>query len=251
MKKFSIALVVVLLIIFGGILVFDTSIKYEYGKENNYKDTNPLELIAQVDNQEDRIKLNENSKNVEVTNSNEKKKTTKKTTKKVAKATTKKTTVKKAAVKKATKKTTVKKTAVKMATKKVAKKTITKKTTVKKTTTKNTATTAAVSVVNYSLSALQSYAKDLVINRYGWTEADFAALVNLWNRESGWNPNSHNSKSGAHGIPQALPGNKMASEGSDWRTNGQTQIRWGLKYIAGRYGNPSNAWQHFLKKHWY
>ena len=104
---------------------------------------------------------------------------------------------------------------------------------------------------NYSLSSLQAYARNLVIHRYGWTEADFNSLVNLWNRESGWNPNTHNKTTGAHGIPQALPGIKMSREGSDWKTNGETQIRWGLKYIAGRYGNPSRAWEHFLKKHWY
>lgn len=102
-----------------------------------------------------------------------------------------------------------------------------------------------------SLSSYQAYAKDLVLNTYGWSEYDFECLVKLWNRESGWNPNSHNSSSGAHGIPQALPASKMASEGSDYYTNGNTQIRWGLKYIKGRYGSPSNAWSHFQSKGWY
>ena len=100
-------------------------------------------------------------------------------------------------------------------------------------------------------SELQEYAHNLVINEYGWTEEDFTCLVNLWNRESGWNPNAHNSSSGAHGIPQSLPASKMASEGDDYYTNGETQIRWGLKYIAGRYGSPSNAWAHFQNKNWY
>lgn len=104
---------------------------------------------------------------------------------------------------------------------------------------------------SYSLSALQSYAYDLVINSYGWSEEDFNALVDLWNRESGWNPNSHNSSSGAHGIPQALPASKMASEGGDYYTNGETQIRWGLKYIAQRYGSPLNAWSHSQSVGWY
>lgn len=102
-----------------------------------------------------------------------------------------------------------------------------------------------------SLSEYQQYAHDLVINTYGWSEHDFQCLVNLWNKESGWNPNSHNSSSGAHGIPQALPASKMASEGADYYTNGYTQIRWGLKYIKGRYGSPSNAWSHFQSKNWY
>lgn len=89
-------------------------------------------------------------------------------------------------------------------------------------------------------SKYQSYAHDKVLE-YGWTEYDYECLVKLWNKESGWNPNSHNSSSGAHGIPQALPASKMASEGSDYYTNGYTQIRWGLKYIKSRYGSPSSA----------
>lgn len=101
------------------------------------------------------------------------------------------------------------------------------------------------------VSDLQAYARDLVINTYGWTEADFSGLVNLWNRESGWRVNAGNSSSGAYGIPQALPGSKMSSEGADWATNGQTQIRWGLKYIAGKYGSPGNAWAFFCSHNWY
>lgn len=97
----------------------------------------------------------------------------------------------------------------------------------------------------------QSYAHDLCINTYGWTENDFDCLVKLWNRESGWNPNAHNSSSGAHGIPQSLPASKMASEGDDYYTNGKTQIRWGLKYIKNRYGTPSAAWAHSQQKGWY
>ena len=104
---------------------------------------------------------------------------------------------------------------------------------------------------NQSVEALQSYAYNLVINSYGWSEADFNALVSLWNMESKWNPNCYNSSSGAYGIPQALPGSKMASEGSDYNTNGETQIRWGLKYIQSRYGSPSAAWEHFCNVNWY
>jgi len=100
-------------------------------------------------------------------------------------------------------------------------------------------------------SSYQQYAYNLVINTYGWSEYDFQCLVKLWNRESGWNPNAHNKKSGAHGIPQALPAKKMASEGSDYYTNGYTQIRWGLKYIKNRYGSPSAAWAHSQAHHWY
>lgn len=104
---------------------------------------------------------------------------------------------------------------------------------------------------NNNVSELQRYAYNLVINTYEWTENDFSALIKLWDKESKWNPNAHNSKSGAHGIPQALPASKMASEGSDYYTNGKTQIRWGLKYIKERYGSPTNAWNHFLEKNWY
>ena len=76
-------------------------------------------------------------------------------------------------------------------------------------------------------------------------------MILKWNKESGWNPNCHNSNSGAHGIPQSLPASKMASEGNDYYTNGYTQIRWGLKYILNRYGTPENAWFYFQKHYWY
>ena len=97
----------------------------------------------------------------------------------------------------------------------------------------------------------QAYAHDLVLNQYLWSEADYQALVNLWTRESDWDADAHNRNSGAHGIPQSLPASKMSSEGSDYYTNGYTQIRWGLKYIKERYGSPSAAWQHFQNKNWY
>lgn len=115
----------------------------------------------------------------------------------------------------------------------------------------STTTAQSSSSESYSLSDYQAYAKDLVINTYGWSEYDFECLVKLWDKESGWDPNSHNSSSGAHGIPQSLPASKMASEGADYYTNGYTQIRWGLKYIKGRYGSPSAAWAHSQSKGWY
>ena len=117
----------------------------------------------------------------------------------------------------------------------------------KKVTQQKKATTTNVS---YSKSDLQQYAHDLVIS-YGWSEYDFECLVKLWNRESGWNPNAVNKKSGACGIPQSLPCSKMSSFGSDYRTNGRTQIRWGLNYIKNRYGSPSQAWNHSQQKGWY
>lgn len=96
----------------------------------------------------------------------------------------------------------------------------------------------------------QAIGHDAVIAR-GWSEADAQCLVNLWNRESGWNPAAHNVSSGAYGIPQALPGSKMASAGADWATNPATQIKWGLDYIAGRYGTPCGAWAHSNSVGWY
>jgi hypothetical protein len=78
----------------------------------------------------------------------------------------------------------------------------------------------------------------------------FGCLDRLWQRESGWRTTAGNP-SGAYGIPQALPGSKMASAGSDWRTNPATQIRWGLGYIDARYGTPCKAWAHFQSRGWY
>lgn len=108
-----------------------------------------------------------------------------------------------------------------------------------------------VQPITASVNDYQNYAHDLVINTYGWSEHDFECLIKLWNRESGWRANAHNPSSGAHGIPQSLPASKMASEGADYYTNGYTQIRWGLKYIDGRYGTPSNAWAHSESHGWY
>ncbi|GAA1273506.1 hypothetical protein GCM10009677_28400 [Sphaerisporangium rubeum] len=84
-----------------------------------------------------------------------------------------------------------------------------------------------------------------------WPLAQFRCLDSLWTRESGWNHRAQNPSSGAYGIPQALPGNKMVGVGQDWRVNPITQIRWGLKYIKGRYGNPCGAWGHFRSHNWY
>lgn len=96
----------------------------------------------------------------------------------------------------------------------------------------------------------QQYAAT-VCRSYGWSETDIDCLISLWNKESGWNPYAYNASSGAYGIPQALPGSKMASAGSDYQTNYQTQINWGLSYISSRYGSPQNAWNHSQNKGWY
>nr|WP_295784307.1 lytic transglycosylase domain-containing protein [uncultured Microbacterium sp.] len=86
---------------------------------------------------------------------------------------------------------------------------------------------------------------------YGWGDDQFTCLNALWNRESSWRVQAQNPSSGAYGIPQALPGEKMASAGLDWRTNGATQISWGLSYISARYGSPCGAWGHSQSTGWY
>jgi len=100
-------------------------------------------------------------------------------------------------------------------------------------------------------SGAQAIARDMMQAQYGWGADQFGCLVSLWNKESGWNANSYNASSGATGIPQALPGSKMASAGADWQTNPATQITWGLGYIAGRYGTPCGAWDHSESAGWY
>ena len=98
-------------------------------------------------------------------------------------------------------------------------------------------------------SAAQAIARDMLLAR-GWGDDQFGCLVELWNHESGWNVYASNP-SGAYGIPQALPGSKMATAGADWETNPATQISWGLGYITGRYGTPCGAWDTFSSQGWY
>jgi SLT domain-containing protein len=78
-----------------------------------------------------------------------------------------------------------------------------------------------------------------------------ASFNKIISRESSWKVNAVNRKSGAYGLPQALPGSKMASAGKDWRTNPTTQIRWALKYMNTRYGSPNAAWAFWRTHHWY
>jgi len=85
----------------------------------------------------------------------------------------------------------------------------------------------------------------------GWDMDEVGCLISLWDRESGWDETAYNSGSGAYGIPQSLPGDKMAANGDDWETNPATQIAWGLDYIADRYGSPCGAWSHSESNGWY
>ncbi|MFI5697348.1 hypothetical protein ACIA58_36155 [Kribbella sp. NPDC051586] len=86
---------------------------------------------------------------------------------------------------------------------------------------------------------------------HGWSQSQFSCLEKLWNKESRWRTDADNPTSTAYGIPQALPGNRMAAYGKDWRTNPVTQIKWGLDYIEATYGSPCSAWGHSQAKGWY
>jgi hypothetical protein len=91
---------------------------------------------------------------------------------------------------------------------------------------------------------------EAMLGSFGWSSSQFACLDPLWARESGWSVTAENP-SGAYGIPQALPGSKMASAGADWQTSAATQIEWGLGYIKGIYGSPCAAWDHEQATGWY
>jgi hypothetical protein len=108
--------------------------------------------------------------------------------------------------------------------------------------------------VSGSAASAMRYAQNLLnAHIYGWTMSQWPSLRSLWMGESGWNYRAYNASSGATGIPQSLPGSKMASAGADWRTNPATQIRWGMSYIHSRYGTPAHAWSSWLARspHWY
>lgn len=82
-------------------------------------------------------------------------------------------------------------------------------------------------------------------------QTQFECFSQIVKRESGWNYTASNPSSGAYGLVQALPGSKMATVGDDWRTNPETQIKWGLKYMNNRYGSPCGAWTFWQSHHWY
>jgi hypothetical protein len=92
---------------------------------------------------------------------------------------------------------------------------------------------------------------EAMLGSFGWSSSQFSCLDPLWAHESGWSVTAYNAGSGAYGIPQALPGSRMASAGPDWQTNAATQIRWGLEYIKGTYGSPCGAWDHEQATGWY
>ena len=90
-----------------------------------------------------------------------------------------------------------------------------------------------------------------MLGSFGWSSGQFSCLDPLWEHESGWSVTAYNPGTGAYGIPQAMPGGKMASAGPDWQTDAATQIRWGLGYIKDTYGSPCGAWAHEEATGWY
>ena len=97
-----------------------------------------------------------------------------------------------------------------------------------------------------SAASAQAIAHKMIPNA-----AQYNAFSNIVEHESGWNVSATNSSSGAYGLVQALPGSKMASAGSDWKTNAKTQIKWGLDYMNSRYGSPTAAWAFWQANGWY
>ena len=121
------------------------------------------------------------------------------------------------------------------------------------TTTKTTVKAAAVAPYRAGTPAYAKWwARRIMATRFHWTSpAQYQCLVKLWQRESNWLASAYNRGSGATGIPQAVPGSKMGSAGTDWRTNAVTQIRWGLGYIKHVYATPCGAWSHSQAHGWY
>ena len=103
----------------------------------------------------------------------------------------------------------------------------------------------ALAVQDTSPAAVRELARSMV------PASQWAAFSNIISHESSWNVKATNGSSGAYGLAQALPGSKMAATGSDWKTNPETQIRWALDYMNGRYGSPNAAWSFWQNHHWY
>jgi transglycosylase-like protein with SLT domain len=94
-------------------------------------------------------------------------------------------------------------------------------------------------------------ARQILQNKYGYGADQFSCFDNIITRESRWNVHATNPSSGAYGLPQALPGSKMATVGSDWQNNPATQIIWGVEYMDKRYGSPCAAWSFWQAHSWY
>lgn len=109
---------------------------------------------------------------------------------------------------------------------------------------------AALAAAN-TVEGAKNAASEMMAATYGWGADQFSCLDALWMKESGWNYQASNPSSGAYGIPQSLPGSKMATVADDWATNATTQITWGLDYISRAYGTPCAAWGHSQAVNWY
>ena len=118
------------------------------------------------------------------------------------------------------------------------------------TATQQTASPTAASSPPTASGSPQSIAQAM-LGSFGWSASQFSCLEPLWAGESGWSVTASNPSTGAYGIPQAMPGSKMASAGPDWQTSAATQIRWGLGYIKSTYGSPCAAWSHEEADGWY
>ena len=113
-----------------------------------------------------------------------------------------------------------------------------------------TTTTPSGRLWHATVAQAQAYAAGAAAQR-GWTGNDWDCLVKLWTRESSWLWYAENASSGAYGILQSLPADKMAAFGANYRDDAAVQIDWGLWYIAQAYGSPSKAWQHSEQVGWY
>ena len=116
---------------------------------------------------------------------------------------------------------------------------------------KKAAATKAAAAQSRAASGSPQQVAEAMLGSFAWSSSQFSCLDPLWAHESGWSVSAYNADSGAFGIPQALPGSRMASAGPDWQTDAATQIRWGLEYIKGTYGSPCGAWGHEEATGWY
>ncbi|MGY2743777.1 hypothetical protein ACQCSU_14730 [Pseudarthrobacter sp. O4] len=109
---------------------------------------------------------------------------------------------------------------------------------------------AATPVAVDDPAAAQAYAASQ-LESYGWGPGEMQSLMKLWTKESEWKTTATNPSSGAYGVVQSLPAEKMASSGADYLTNYRTQINWGLNYVKERYGSPSGALNFHYAHNWY
>jgi hypothetical protein len=121
----------------------------------------------------------------------------------------------------------------------------------KKTQTAATSMTSVSSTPVGSATDPREIARQMMLSMYGWGDSEFGCFDNIIMHESKWSITATNPSSGAYGIPQALPGSKMATAGADWKTNPATQIKWALGYVKARYSTPCGAWSFKSAHGWY